>query len=1441
MIASRLLRPVDNPPMSAPLAGAALATDLSLPSDAAADAVSILVRSMARPSLAGALASIVAQTRRPLEVVVVNASGKPHPPLPDPADGLHFRLVDADRPLPRAVAANHALQAAQGRWLLFLDDDDTLDVDHVARLHAALQTNPGQRVAHTGVRLTDAEGHTVGVLDEPVDARSLWSANRLAIHAVLFERSLVDEGARFDESLDVYEDWDFWFQLARRVPFLHQPGVSASYRLVGNSGASEPHDAEASRRLRLPFYRKWLPQLSADELEGLAARVEHVRGSLGDALAQLHEARSSLAASDTLAQGLQSRAQSLQAHADALQQQIRALHHDLATREAELQQAHVDRKHDAAVARKALSDLRAERRALHDQLQRALHSYRELEQGYRAVTASLSWRLTQPLRRLRTLATRQQGVTLGRRLWRTLPLDNSQRLRLRNWVLARGWGQGLARQLAPQLVLPAEPARPPQPPTDKERVRAQAEAALGDFLRGQSRIELGCKAAAPDVSVIVVLFNQAGLSRMCLQSLADSQGVNAEALVVDNGSSDRVPQLLERVDGATVLRPGKNLGFLLAVNQAAKQARGRYLVLLNNDAMLEPHTLRDAVARLDADPSAGAAGGPILLWDGQLQEAGSIVWRDGSCQGYGRGDDPARPEYQFVRDVDYCSGAFLVLRRSLFESMGGLDPAFVPAYYEESDFCVRLWESGQRIVYDPQLRIRHFEFASEVSAGSAIELQRRHQALFVQRHADFLAGQPLPSAQAVLRARMRLPAGAKRVLVIDDRVPLPWLGQGYPRAALMVRALAEAGHAVTHYPLQFPGETWAEVRRALPETVEVMLGHGLIGLEPFLQARQGLYDCVIVSRPHNMQVLQQLRSRQPELLHPARLIYDAEAMFSLRDIARAELDGRPLPLAEQRQRIAEELALAAGVDAIVAVSEREAAHYRDAGFDPVRVLGHEVEVVSSTPGFDSRSGFVFVGAMTDDDTPNSDSLRWFVAEVWPRVVAALGADVHLHLVGPCEAPSVRALAGPGITVHGRVDHLAPHLDSARVFIAPTRYAAGIPHKAHEAAARGLPMVVTGLIADQLGWQPFVAHHSDAAGFAAACVQLHQDRAVWQLQREQLLAAVARDCSRAAFRATVSALVDNPPAAVSTLNDDDRRTAELWGRDAEQRADSARQRRHWSSHPVTAAEINLSLSGDTQIGWVAHLKRCHFQQPRRRGLSLGCGSGAVVIDALQLGIVEQMEGVDISDAAVAVARAAANRAGLADRARWRAANVNGLALDGPYDLIVFEQSLHHVDALDAVLDRCHAALASDGLLVINEYVGPDRFQWSDEAERLMNAMLALLPDSHRRDPDSGALKTQMRRADPQAVIALDPSEAIHSGAIVQACAARFETVERRDFGGTLLQFMLADIAANFDPDEPRDVALLRLMSLLETELIRCGAIDSDFIYAVYRRRDVPAAA
>ncbi|MFO1328292.1 MAG: glycosyltransferase [Rubrivivax sp.] len=1432
--------------------------------------VSVLVRSMGRDSLADALASVAAQTLAPFEVVIVNASGRPHPPLPAVAAALPCRVVEPGMPLRRAAAANRALHEARGDWLLFLDDDDRLGPAHLQRLLQALQDGPGHRVAHAGVTMVDAEGRERGVLDEPVDRVSLWSANRLAIHAVMFARSLVDEGMHFDDRFEVYEDWDFWFQLARRERFVHVPGASAEYRLVGSSGASEPHDAERSRTLRRPFYAKWLGLLDADELEALAASAEHARAHHQEALQLLHAAK-----------------QQAQRHEDARQRELLLLQarHDRTRTELLKAQARLDETAAALEReRQTLAETRLEARReaearqeahtaelqraereqtlLVQQLQQAHESYARLESGYRAVTGSLSWRVTAPLRELRGLGDGAKRAAWARRLWRALPLSNDQRLRIRDAVLARGPGRRAATAVLPDLASRAEAAAPAPPaaPTDKERVRAEAEAALGAFLQGSDRIDLAPRSATPEVSVIVVLFNQAGLSRLCLQALAASEGVSVQTLIVDNGSSDRVPELLTRVDGATVLRPGENLGFLRAVNLAAGQATGRHLVLLNNDAMVEPHTLRAAVERLQRDAGAGAVGGPILLWNGRLQEAGSIVWNDGSCLGYGRDDDPARPEYGFVRDVDYCSGAFLMIRRELFERLGRLDTAFVPAYYEESDFCVRLWEAGHRIVYDPRVRIRHFEFASEVASGWAIELQRQHRELFVQRHPAFLAAQCAPSTAALLRARMRLAPGAKRVLMIDDRVPLPWLGQGYPRAAHLVATLAQMGHAVTHYPLQFPNESEADVRRALPETVEVMLGHGHAALPAFLQARRGLYDVVIVSRPHNMQALRRLLDDDPQLLQGARLAYDAEAMFSLRDIARAALDGRPLPAHEQRERIGAELALAEGADAVIAVSEAEAAHYRAAGFSGVQVLGHEVDVVHETPGFEPRRDLLFVGALMADDTPNADSLRWFVGEVWPQVVAALGPEVRLHVVGPCEAPSVRALAGPQVRLHGLAAELAPHLDGARLFVVPTRYAAGIPHKAHEAAARGLPMVTTPLIAQQLGWQGFLPEAPDAPAFARACIELCRDPAAWDRQRRAVLQAVQRDCSAGSFRSAVARLLDGavaPPSdaapapvdeapvhepplapaadAAGPADEGERRTAELWGRDAAQRDDQARQRRHWSAHPVTVAEINQAISGDGAVGWLQHLKRTRFPATRARGLSLGCGSGAVVVDALVSGLVERMDGVDLSAAAIEVARDRARRAGVAGRAGLRVVNANEMAIDGPLDLIVFEQSLHHVDALGPVLDRCAAALADDGFLVINEYVGPDRFQWSDEAERLMNAILERLPAGHRLHPDSGEPKLRMQRVDPQQVIALDPSEAIHSGDILPALAQRFELVESRPFGGTLLQFLLADIAANFDPEDSRDVALLRLMSLLEAELVRCGAIGSDFVYAVYRRR------
>lgn len=1067
------------------------AATFAAPSPSSAPAspvVSVLVRSMDRNTLRDALDSIASQSLDDVEIVVVNAKGGTHSALPHCCGRFTLRLInDGGAPLMRSHACNAALDAARGQWLLFLDDDDTLDPAHLQRLLEALDAFEGARVAYTGVRVTDAAGQTIRTIDERFDRVRLWQANYLPIHAVLFARSLCQEGARFDETFDVYEDWDFWTQLALRSPFIHVPGVSASYRMLGDSGLTHHIDANLTQRAREAFYAKWRTHIPPADLAEATARAEQTR----DLRTTLWRTTQDLEAS-------LSHAAELNATCEQRQQHIRILERDLRQMEQHAR------------------DLRSEQQA-------GERAYAALEAYHRAIVSSASWRYTAPLRwlraRLAPARLRHAAFLAARALFRALPVSMETRLRWRHRVMRTPLGRffGIAQFPA------ASPEAAAAPPLDKETVRAQAEAELEAFLRTPLRLRLPSR-DRPRVSVLLVLFNQAGLTYGCLQSLAAEHDIAFETIIVDNASSDRTSALLDRVEGATLIRNGDNEGFLLAVNRAAREARGDFLLLLNNDAVLLPGSLRAAVQRLDRTPDAAAVGGPILLWDGRLQEAGSIIWNDGSCLGYGRGDDPDAAPYAFVRDVDYCSGAFLMVRRSAFEALDGLDTDYVPAYYEETDLCVRLWERGQRVIYDPAVRIRHFEFASAGKrSDKAIELQTRNRAKFLAKHPDFLARQAVPDPAAILTARQRLRPGAQRILFIDDRVPRRDLGSGFPRARDFLLALVAQGHFVTHYPLQFPHES---ARDGLPDTIEIMHGRGIDGFEDFFRERRGYYDTIVISRPHNMAAFNRIATEHRDWLGRATIVYDAEALFSLRDIARAELEGRKLSPAKCEQMIEDELRISRTADRVVAVSEAEAAQYRNHGHGRIHVLGHVHATHRNVPGFESREGYLFVGAVHNAESPNGDSLVWFLRDIWP-LLRARGAS-RLDVVGLCESDDVRRMAADssGVWLHGRVDAVEPFYDRARVFIVPTRFAAGIPHKAHEAAAHGVPMVVTSLIARQLGWHEDVeievADRADA--FAEKCRALHDDEQRWQSRQAAAFEAIERDCSATAFERAVRDIV-----------------------------------------------------------------------------------------------------------------------------------------------------------------------------------------------------------------------------------------------------------------------------------------------------------------------------
>jgi GT2 family glycosyltransferase len=957
-------------------------------------------------------------------------------------------------------------------------------------------------------------------------------------------------GALSDRGVVVFHDtnvrergfgvWRLWAELSVRHPsfeFHHSHGLGvlgvgpeqpAPLRALFEA-SGDPEAAAVARRLFAARGEAFQHRVQALEAARIRERertsAEEGRASEAAAAAALGHQREVLAALERVVaakdQIVRMQDEDLRARDDALRardETLRALDTAVRARDAEI------RARDgalAAVTREAAAVAARSEEAARAAAATHAAAMARLEEAY---TRSTSWRLTAPLR------------TAVRALRREAP---SAPVVVPAPVPADALPPSPA-EAGPQPSPPGEaPSSTPSAPDHRALLRSLLSTRFGAFLSGGGALRLPRAGRPPDVSILLVLHNQAELTFGCLESIAATvpgSGLEVEVLVLDNASTDRTGDLLDRVEGAAcVVRSAWNRHFLHGVNELAGRAEGRHILLLNNDAQLLPGALRAAVDVLDDDPSVGAVGGRVILPDGTLQEAGSIVWNDGTCLGYGRGRDPDDPDFMFRRDVDYCSGAFLMTPRAVFDRLGRFDPRYAPAYYEETDYCLRLWQAGLRVVFEPAAAILHLEFGSSASSAEALALQRRNHSTFRARHAAWLHNQRPPSPENVLAASRRLRPETRRVLMIEDRVPKPELGAGYPRANRLLRELVAAGAEVTFFPTFRHREDWAEVRRVVGPTIRVMVRAGADDLRPFLEARGGEFDAVLVCRPHNMQsFLDAAGADRERVLAGAKLIYDAEAVFARRVIMEAGTEGRAVPDDEARGLIAREIALAYAADEVLSVSTAELQAFQQHGAKSVRLLGHALDEAPTEAPFAARDGFVFFGAVPDDNAPNADSLRWFAREVLPPLRERLGrADLRLRVAGLVHAESVRALDGDALDLVGQVPDLAPAMASARVMVVPTRFAAGIPHKAHQAAALGVPMVVTDLIREQLRWdagQELMAA-SDPAGFAEACARVHEDAALWERIRYGALERVRAECSPERFRRTVREVLAAVPAAM----------------------------------------------------------------------------------------------------------------------------------------------------------------------------------------------------------------------------------------------------------------------------------------------------------------------
>jgi GT2 family glycosyltransferase len=629
----------------------------------------------------------------------------------------------------------------------------------------------------------------------------------------------------------------------------------------------------------------------------------------------------------------------------------------------------------------------------------------------------------------------------------------------------------------------------------------------------------------PVLSVIMVLFNRFELTMLALSSLRDRYNGAIELILVDNDSTDDTKRISSYVQGARLIRNPSNIGFLRACNQALAHVTAPALLFLNNDVELAHGAVVAALARLYSAEDIGAVGAKIIRTNGLLQEAGSIIWNEGTTIGYMRDATPLAAEANFLRDVDYCSAVFLLCRTELVRQLGGFDEAFAPAYFEDADLCVRMIQTGCRIVYDPGVMLTHFEFGSATTTEASMALMRRGKRIFKKKHKAFLETRPAPSAKTLVEARSR--STRPVVLFIEDTIPLRRLGSGFVRSNDVVRAIVAAGYDVHVFPINGTTQDVMSLFGDLPEGVEILHDRDFVGLLAFLEERKKIYGLIWIARTHNFTRVWPLLRKAG--LDPARVpvVLDTEAVAAARDAARALAQGRAFDLGAALKL---EFAAAKPARMILAVNQNEVDILRGAGFANAARLGTARAASPSPAPFTERNGLLFVAAIHQADSPNLDSLRWYQAQIQPALAALLGEAPLLHVVGYTEREIDLSefTRNPCIRLHGAVDDLAPFYNTARVFIAPTRFAAGTPYKLYETASFGLPCVATDLLAGQLGWEDGVellaAPVTDAQAFAGQIARLYQSESLWNDLRATALARLQRENGFEAFHARVQEIL-----------------------------------------------------------------------------------------------------------------------------------------------------------------------------------------------------------------------------------------------------------------------------------------------------------------------------
>jgi len=598
----------------------------------------------------------------------------------------------------------------------------------------------------------------------------------------------------------------------------------------------------------------------------------------------------------------------------------------------------------------------------------------------------------------------------------------------------------------------------------------------------------------PLVSIIIPVYNQWEYTYSCLQSiLENNQSIEYEVIVADDVSIDETVNIKKYIENIKVVRNESNLGFLRNCNNAARHAKGKYIVFLNNDTNVQKDWLRYLVELIERDPNIGMVGSKLVYPDGRLQEAGGIIWNDASGWNYGRLDDPEKPEYNYVKEVDYISGASIMIRSSLWTTIGGFDERYVPAYFEDSDLAFEVRKRGYKVVYQPKSVIVHFEGISHgTDTNSGLKsYQVKNKQKFLEKWKDVLGKEHFSNGQEVFWARDRS-KNKKTILVIDHYVPQYDKDAGSRTTFHYLKLFVKLGLNVKFLGDNFyKHEPYASVLEDLG--IEVLYGVWYQkDINKWLQDKGKHIDYTYLNRPHiSIKYIDIIRKYTN-----SKVIYYGHDLHYLREYREYNISQNKelLKSSERWKKIEFELFSSADVIYYPSQVEIDEVNKNFSDITARAIPGYifEKRMDKNTIPFKDKKDILFVGGFIHK--PNVDGVLWFKNEIFPLILDSL-PGIKFYVVGSNPPDVIKECQTENIIITGFVtdEELLGYYEKCRLAVVPLRYGAGVKGKVVEAMYYGVPLVTTSVGAEGLDNVSDILTVADnAANFSNALVELYNN-------------------------------------------------------------------------------------------------------------------------------------------------------------------------------------------------------------------------------------------------------------------------------------------------------------------------------------------------------------